>query len=148
MSEKTIQTALKTTLESLTDWHNVTVIINDWSILDGSLDHAPYALIETADSVTNQLDNMIPVTLWQIPVTLFCRFTDWQATYNQIRDLRQAVLDEVAINEHFADWLVNVARSEGPIGEWYDPHQNPANNPAPVFVTQRLVLEVEETNCG
>jgi hypothetical protein len=148
MSEKALQEALKTTLETLPGWNsNVTVIINDWHILDGSLDNAPYALIETADSVVAQLDQMIPVTDWQIPVTLFIRFVDWQETYDQLRDLRQSMLDEIAGNEYFRGYLVNVVRTEGPIGEWYDPHQNPDTNPAPVFVTQRLVLEVEEQNC-
>ena len=148
MSEKALQEALQITLRTLPGWNSqVTVVINDWRIMDGSLENAPYALIETADSVTSQLDQMIPVTNWQIPVTLFCRFTDWQETYNQMRDLRQAALNEIAGNEHFTDWLVNVVRTEGPIGEWYDPHQNPANNPMPIFVTQRLILEIEETNC-
>ena len=55
MSEKALQEALQTTLRTLPGWNSqVTVVINDWRIMDGSLENAPYALIETADSVTSQ----------------------------------------------------------------------------------------------
>jgi hypothetical protein len=95
---------------------------------------------------------MIPVINWQIPVTLFVRFTDWGETYNAMRDLRQAVINEIAANREFSTcYLVNVVRSDTPIGEWYDPHIDSAANPMPVFVTQRLMLEIEESTgdgCG
>jgi hypothetical protein len=152
MSEATLQQSLKRTLQALSGWQEVTVVINDWHILDGSLDNAPYALIETADSFTALQDRMIPVINWQIPVTLFVRFTDWGETYDFLRDLRQAVINEIATNREFATcYLVNVIRSDTPIGEWYDPHIDSASNPMPVFVTQRLMLEIEESTgdgCG
>ena len=144
MSEAALQTALETTLKSLTTWKEVTVVINDWHIMDGSLERAPYALIETADSVTAVQNQMIPVILWQIPVSLFVRFTDWQETYNQLRDIRQAMLDENALNENFTSgcYLVNIVRTDTPVGEWYDPH---SDGVIPVFVTQRFILEIEES---
>lgn len=152
MSEAALQLSLKATLESLPLENKLTVVINDWHILDGSLTNAPYALIETADSFSVQQDRMIPVINWQIPVTLFVKFDDWGSTYNELRDIRQAVLDEIADNAEFATcYLVNTVRSDTQIGEWYDPHQSIDANALPVFVTQRLVLDIEESTgsgCG
>jgi hypothetical protein len=152
VSEATLQESLKRTLQALSGWQEVTVVVNDWHILDGSLDNAPYALIETADSFAALQDRMIPVINWQIPVTLFVRFTDWGETYNAMRDLRQAVINEIAANREFSTcYLVNVVRSDTPIGEWYDPHQGSELDRMPVFVTQRIILEIEESTgdgCG
>jgi hypothetical protein len=147
MSEGALQAALQNSLLDLLDFAHVAVVINDWTILDGSLLGAPYALIETADNFTSRHDAMIPVVDWQIPVTLFVRFTGWQQAYGELRDIRQAIIEKLAANEHFTDWLVNQVRSDTPIGEWYDPYTDTANNPDPVFITQRLILEIEETLC-
>jgi hypothetical protein len=152
MSEATLQQSLKRTLQALSGWQEVTVVINDWHILDGSLDNAPYALIETADSFAALQDRMIPVINWQIPVTLLCRFTDWGETYNQMRDIRQAIINEIAANSEFSTcYLVNVVRSDTGIGEWYDPHQSSELDRMPIFITQRIILEIEESTgdgCG
>jgi len=148
MSEKALQESLKTTLETLTGWDTVKVVINDWRILDGSTSAAPYAIIETADGFSSNQAAMIPVTNWQIPVTLFVAFKDWSEAYDRFRDLRQAVIDEIAKNAEFSTcYLVNVIRNDGLVGEWYDPYQNQDTNPMPIFVTQRIVLEIEESCC-
>jgi hypothetical protein len=148
MSEHALQHALQDTLREVLAFANASVVINDWKIMDGSLHEAPYALIETADNFTSRQDAMIPAVDWQIPVTLFVRFLDWQQAYGDMRDIRQAIIDEVAKNENFTTcYLVNTVRSDTPVGEWYDPYMDPAGNPDPVFITQRLILEIEETCC-
>jgi hypothetical protein len=146
MSEKTLQESLKATLEALTGWDTVKVVINDWRVLDGSTTAAPYAIIETADGFSSDQTAMIPTVNWQIPVTLFVAWKDWGAAYDHLRDLRQAVIDEIAKNAQFATcYLVNTVRNDGLVGEWYDPYQNQDINPMPIFVIQRLILEVEES---
>ncbi len=149
MSEATIQAAVKATLQGMTAFSTGDVVINDWRILDGTMNAAPYVIIETADSVTSRQDTVTPNTRWQIPVTLFERFTDWEETYNNLRDRRQAIIDEfneVGANRSPGGGAVtaDVIRTDGPIGQWYDPYMNPDDMPLPVFITQRLILEIEE----
>lgn len=146
MSEKQLQESLQTSLRTLTGWNAVKVVINDWRILDGSVTGAPYAIIETADGFSSNQLAMIPVINWQIPVTLFVAFKDWGEAYNRFRDLRQAVIDEIAASGDFANqYLVNTIRNDGLIGEWIDPYQNADANPMPIYVMQRLILEIEES---
>lgn len=149
MSEATIQAAVQDTIQAIAAFADASVVINDWTILDGSFDGAPYVLIETADSVTSRQDTMTPNTRWDVPITLFERFTDWATTYGNLRDRRQALIDEfneIGANRSPGGGAVtaDVIRTDTPIGEWYDPYQDPATNPLPVFITQRLILEVEE----
>lgn len=149
MSEATIQAAVQDTLQAMTAFSSADIVINDWSILDASTFDAPYVIIETADSVTSRQDTMTPNTRWQIPVTLFERFTDWAETYNNLRDRRQAIIDEfneIGANRSPGGGAVtaDVIRTDGPVGQWYDPYMNPDDNPLPVFITQRIILEVEE----
>ena len=146
MSEKALQESLQTTLQALTGWSAVKVVINDWRILDGSRTSAPYAIIETADSFNSNQLAMIPVVNWQIPVTIFVAWQDWGEAYDSFRDLRQAVIDGIADSGDFANkYLVNAIRNDGIIGEWLDPYQNADANPMPIYVTQRLILEIEES---
>lgn len=149
MSEATIQAAVQDTLQAMAAFAAADIVINDWSILDASTFAAPYVIIETADSVTSRQDTMTPNTRWQIPVTLFERFTNWAETYNNLRDRRQAIIDEfneIGANRSPGGGSVtaDVIRTDGPVGQWYDPYMNQDDNPLPVFITQRLILEVEE----
>lgn len=148
MSEATIQTAIQDTLEALAEFQPGAVVINDWRRLDASLQLSPYAIIETADQFNSRQDSLTPVTQWVIPVTILVRFTDWQASYDALRDLRQAIVDGFnAVGDDRAPGggsvTASVIRSEGPVGEWYD-NYNGQPGPAPIFITQRLALEVEE----
>lgn len=148
MSEQTIQTAIQTTLGALANFQPGAVVINDWRRLDGSLQLSPYAIIETADQFNSRQDSVTPVTQWVIPVTILVRFTDWPESYNALRDLRQAIIDGFnTVGDDRSPGagavLASVIRSDGPVGEWYD-NYNGQPGPAPIFITQRLVLEVEE----
>ena len=149
MSEATIQTAVQETLQAMDAFGTGDVVINDWGILDGSMNNAPYVIIETADAVTSRQDTVTPVTNWQIPVTLFERFTDWAETYNNLRDRRQAIIDtfnEIGANRSpgLGAVTADVIRTDGPVGQWYDPNMDTGDNPLPVFITQRMILEIEE----
>lgn len=149
MSELAIAEAIQDTLQAITAFADASVVINDWRILDGSLYRAPFVIIETADTFTSRQDTIIANNRWEIPITLFERFTDWKETYDNLRTRRQAIIDEfneVGANRAPGGGSVtaDVIRSDSPIGEYYDPHSNPDLNPMPLFVIQRIVLEVEE----
>ncbi len=141
MSEQTVQTAVRDTIRSLSAFSNADVTINDWTILDGSLDKAPYVIIETADGFSTNMAAMNPVINWQIPVTLFERFNSWKQAYDNLAIRRQAIIDRIMLNAEFAPcMMVNAIRSDSPIGEWF-PFQDA---PLPTFILQRIILEIEE----
>src|SRR5579859_7400979 len=95
ISEATIQTALQTTLQALPAFGAAAVVINNWSILDQSIQNAPYVIITTADNFDLLLTAPTSPRSYQIPITLVQAFVDWTTTLGNLRDRRQAVVDGI-----------------------------------------------------
>jgi len=151
MSEATLSADLQRELLALTaTFSSGDVTIGDWSILDGSSQAAPFAIIEISDdfSVTSIEDN--PSTFWQLPFTLLVRFVDWDTSMLAIGALRQTVLDKLTSPVYFLAasaslaWGIRGISSNTGISEVYDRYNANTAESLPVYLSQRIILEVEE----
>jgi hypothetical protein len=165
MSEKLIQEALRDTLEAMSifDGGDGTfsvfdkgdVYINDFTWLDAPNERAPYILIENAGEFDASLDTVSSSRIWNIPVTLIERFTDYPETLNGLRDHRQMILDELD-KDPALRWVgrdgmerggnVRRIRSNEPIEYLYDRSipDNLASEATPIFASHRMTFEIEE----
>lgn len=154
-TEAALQSAIQTILQSITGtFASADVVINDWSILDGPRDSAPFAIIENSDDFSGLQRTSDANTRRDIPVTLAVRLgpDTWKEAQDNFRDAREAILSK--FNEvgtaRSAGGLEGVditeIRSAGPIGYIYPIYVEPQNQPFvnPDFVSQRIIFVVEE----
>ena len=95
MSESTLEADIQRELLLLTSvFSSGDVTIGDWSVLDGSSQSAPFAIIEVSDDfgITDIQTRQSEHTR-QIPITLIVRWIDWDISMLAFRDARQSVLD-------------------------------------------------------
>lgn len=149
MSEATIQTGVQTILQGVTGFASASIVINDWSILDKSNSGSPYVLIETADNFVSRRDTMTNNNRWDIPLFLIERFIGWEDTLNNLATHRQAIIDEfneVGSNRSPGGGAItaDVIRNEGRIVPLYDAYAVNKNEAIPIFLAQRIILEIEE----
>ena len=149
MSETAIQSGLQTAFRAMARFSSADVVINDWRILDGNIAGSPYILIENADTMNSRQDAPTPVTTWDIPVTIYRQFADWNTTMGSLRDDRQAVVDNINSSDvRSAGGLqvsINAVRSEGreDVYDIYNPSEFDAEK-EPTFIGYRLILVCEE----
>lgn len=151
MSEKVLAESIQSELLRLTSlFSEGDVVINDWSILDGSSERAPYVNIETSDDV-----NLVDIqsdrrVTWLIPLTITVRFTDWDGSLIALRDCRQTVIEHLLQTEEFLEangklaWGLRGLRNEGRVAGVYDKYPENEAEALPVFVSQKLICTVEE----
>ena len=151
MSEKSIQEDIQETITAMTEFSSATVVINDWSILDGPVSNAPYVIIENSDTVVSRQDVKDPSTRWDIPIMLIDRFVDWTISLGGFRDRRQALIDRFNEPANYRSagasaTTMDVIRTEGPIDYRYGLYAEPEldSEAVPVFIAQRLLFEFEE----
>ena len=152
MSELLIAQGLQTIIRAMSEFADADVTINGWDILDQTVLSAPYVIISTADAVDSRRDVTTANTKWEISVTLFENFTDWQTTLNNFRARRQALIDEfneVGTNRSaggLAATAIDRIRSEGRIDPYYNPYldEEMRMEAMPIFLYQRLLFSVEE----
>jgi len=152
MTEKTIQEGLQDIFQGMDEFGNADVVINDWSVLDGSMSAAPYILISNSDDPNFGQPTVKADTTWNIRIVLFQRFVNWKVTYDGFRDNRQAMINKMN--------TVGTARSAGglsgvdiksirtatPIIPWFDPMIAPADviMADPTFIYQEFIFETKE----
>jgi hypothetical protein len=150
MSEATLQADLQReflTLSSLFDAGDVT--INDWNVLDGPNERAPYIIIENSDDFAIATVQTSPSRLWMIPFTLFVRWLDWSTSEAAFAAVRQPVLDHL-VNKAYAaasgnlNFGIRSIRSGSPIGYVYDRYVQEEAESLPVFLSQRIIVETTE----
>lgn len=151
MSEATLQADLQRELLRLTSlFSSGDVTIGDWSVLDGSSQAAPFVVIEVAGDFDSNTENTWTAT-WQIPFTLIIRFTDWDTTMLSMRDVRQSVLAALRDTTHYhasstaLAWGLHKMTAATGISEIYDKYNENAAESLPVYLSQTINLEVEET---
>jgi len=152
MTETTIQAGIQDTIQSMTEFDNAVVVINDYSIYDDPISQAPYVLIESADDFFSRQDAPTDETTYMIPVTLIERFTDWKATLDGLTTRRDAILTKynAAGAARSANGItattIDVIRPDGPIAFVYDAYiaENERSEALPVFVAHRLIFEATE----
>lgn len=150
MSEATLQADLQReflTLSSLFSAGDVT--INDWDVLDGPIESAPYIIIENSDEFAIAAVQTSPSRLWMIPFTLFVRFLDWGTSEVAFAAARQPVLDLLVNKAYQAassnlNFGIRSIRSGNPIGYVYDHYVENDAESLPVFLSQRLIVETAE----
>jgi hypothetical protein len=150
VSEATLQADLQReflTLSSLFSTGDVT--INDWNVLDGPIANAPYIVIENSDDFAIAAIQTSPSRLWMIPFTLFVQWLDWGTSEVAFAAARQPVLDHL-VNKAYAAASGNLnfglrsIRSGGPIGFVYDRYVENEPESLPVFLSQRIIVEIAE----
>ena len=147
MSEQTIAIALRTLLQSMSNFADADVTICDWSVLDGSSTAAPYAIIDVADSFETQFQVSVEEARWDIPVEIYEAFSDWDTTRAAFRDTRQAVIDQLADSPGATLGLAcRAVRSESPVAPVYPAYlsDNERAEALPVFLMQRIIVVCEE----
>lgn len=151
MSEKSVQEALQDLLQSMPEFADADVVINDWRVFDQYVGDAPYAIIANANDFRARQDTKTANTKWFVPVALVMNFVEWDTTMNALRDLRQAVVDLMNTSDsRSADGqngvTIDLVRSDTPITPWYPPYTRAEDmaDAVPQFIFQRIILEVEE----
>lgn len=151
MSEKAIAAGVRAAIQSLAEFEDVDVVENDYSILDQSLQNAPYTIIGTSDEFISEQDVETPETSWELPLTLVEVFVDWPTTLGNIRDRRQAIIDKINSDDaRSAGGLeavsINEIRSAGPLlptyPPWLDRDLEPASDP--IYIMAPMILVCEE----
>ena len=150
MSEATLQADLQREFLTLTSLFSTgDVTINDWDVLDGPNENAPYIVIENSDEFAIATIQTSPSRLWMIPFTLFVRFLDWGTSEVAFAAARQPVLDHLVNRAYGAasgnlNFGVRSIRSGSPIGYVYDRYVENESESLPVFLSQRMIVETAE----
>lgn len=151
MSEATIQSGIQTAIRAMAEFADADVVINDWGIMDQASSNAPYVLIENSDTFESKQQTVSANTVWELPITLIERFTDWDTTLNNLRTRRQAIIDAINTGDiRTAGGLeavdISSVRNDGGISYIYDAYIDPTDEPnaLPTFISQRILLVAEE----
>ena len=150
MSEAALQADLQREFLTLTSLFSTgDVTINDWDVLDGPNVNAPYIVIENSDDFAIAAVQTSPSRLWMIPFTLFVRFLDWGTSEVAFAAARQPVLDLLVNKAYQAasgnlNFGIRSIRSGSPIGYVYDRYVAEDSESLPVFLSQRLIVEIAE----
>lgn len=151
MTEAILQADLQRELLRLTATFSTgDVTINDRSILDGANNSAPYVVIDSADTFRAELLQTEWNVTWTIPFMLVVKFIDWDTSRTALSAARQTVLTALMDVEHYHDssallsWGIQSINTETPIGEIYDRYLEEAVEALPVFLAQRITLQVLE----
>ena len=146
MSEQAIQEKIQTVIQGLAIFEDADVVINDWSIFDRPNIEAPYVLIEVSDEFESVQEVMTPENRWAVPINLVEKFIDWNETYNNFRDRRQAIIDAFnGTGSARADSGLNIERiyNDGEITPYFDKTIDAKfqAEALPVFIMQRIIME-------
>lgn len=155
MSEATIQADLQRELLGLTSIFSAgDVVIENYRILDGSSAKAPFAIIEASDDFAQESIETEWATTWQIPFVLIVAFKDWNVSRLALQSLRQSVIDALTDTAHYDSASVTLAWGLRGISAGTgisEIHQAYEQNPVealPTYLSQRIILAVEETSGG
>lgn len=149
-TELQLQEGIQTALRTLSAFSSADVVINDWTLLDGSSTNAPFLIIENADEFDARQQVKTPGTIWQEQVTLLERWTMWTETMNLFRLHRQAILDAFDNADGnfrnaggLSGVMINRIRSANAPGPVYHPDVDPAlrQDMMPLFWAQTMIFE-------
>lgn len=152
MTESILQADLQRELRRLTSvFGSDDVVICDWSVLDGSSQNAPFVIIDVAD--TFDIDGILGTysEVWQLPFDLVVRFTDWDTARAALRDARESVITHLRKTENYNNasgllaWGLRKISSGSGIEDIYDKYNENPIESLPVYLSQTIILEVEET---
>ncbi len=146
-TELQLQTGIRETLLEIDEYFDKeTVRINDSTYLDQSIHNMPGFEIITADDFTSRQDAPTATGQWLIIGMLYIGFKNWDSSYNEFRDVRQAIIDkfnEVGTSRSAAlnGTTINEIRNGSPIEPLvYDPQDTQGT---PVYLRQVILFDVE-----
>ena len=149
-TETAIHSALQTAVQGMTEFANVDVLINDFTIFDKAISGAPFFIISTADDFEARQDTMTPNGSWRVRGTLLEEFTGWKATMDNLRDDRQAIIDmmntganrTLSIEGLDCPSIIN----DSPITAWFDPmvRAEEIAEATPIYLFQDMLFEFRE----
>ena len=152
MSEAILQADIKRELLRITGTFSTgDVTINDWSILDGPNDKAPYVIIQSSDTIdVSQMQQESPLYSYTIPFTVVVQFDDWDTARAALQTARQTVVDWLADTANYVAasgrlaWGLRRIRALEPVSEIYDRYAENPDESLPIFLAHRLGATVEE----
>ena len=140
------QELLRESLQECSVFQPGSVVINDWTVRDRSRHKGPFAIIYNADSCGWEIASTCPSFRFELKVQLLVFFTDWQPSYDQLREVRGAMLRHLADNPDLADdiSIIRVDNS-GVMREFYHPllAEDYIHNALPVYIEQQMRVEVQ-----
>lgn len=154
MSEKTIAEGIQAILQGMDDFSAGDVGIEEWTMLDGSTQNAPFVIIAISDDFDSRQDAKAQSETWEIKVNLYVRFVDWGESRLKFRNTRQNILDE--FNEQgsksrsadITSKLIDIQsiRNGDDVGPWYPPFETKEELLAsdPIFLHQEFIFETRE----
>lgn len=151
MSESTLQTDIQRELLRITGtFSSGDVVINDWSILDGPNNNAPYVIIQSSDTVSvDNIQQELPLFSYVIPFTVVVAFDDWDTARASLQTTRQTVINWLADTENYQDasgrlaWGLRGIRALEPVSEIYDRYAENPDESLPIFLAHRLGAQVD-----
>lgn len=153
MSEVTIMEGIQTSIQSMSEFADVDVVINDWDILDqvGAKKQAPYVIIEISDDFESLQNTVTPNNTWNIKVTLIEAFVKkWKPTLDDLGTRRQAIIDKINDGSNRSaggldGTSINSIIAGGPVTEVTRRYPlDPGEAVPPDYLAQPIILEVEE----
>ncbi len=94
VEEKIIQEAFRRMLLTLDRMDGRPVVINDWDITNRITQDDRFSMIiETADEFISRQDTLVAVNNFTVKLTLLVLYLEDKQAYDDLRDIRQDVLD-------------------------------------------------------
>ena len=151
MTEVARMESIQDSLQSMDEFTDAQVVINDNSVLDiggSAVAGQNYAIIYNSDNFISRQDSRTPQTNYDILVMLVVSFENWKETLDDFRALRQAVLDEfnsTSEDNRVADGVhIPEIRAETPIEGIFDAFIDFDQDSVPDYLSQRLIFVTEE----
>ena len=147
-TEIQIQQIVQTAIKTISGVDASSVVVNDWAIIDGSFDKAPFYIIDVASDYSLEMQYSCEVSRWVIPVQTFIPFDSrgsWVKTYNDFSKARQDLFSLFANKTKLADGVeVTGLANSGNIVYGYDPRteDNLIHEEFPIFVYQQMNVTI------
>jgi len=147
-TEATVQSALQTSIQALSEFDNTSVVVNDWTIKDASSAGSPWCIITNAQDYSIEFDvfcGKATVERYVIPATLMVNFVDWTTSYNVFRTTREALLAAFAADGSVGSGaFIERIDNGGVITEVYNPYtdRDYIHEELPIFIAQQINFTV------
>lgn len=94
-----LPTAVQTIIQQVSGIDDTSIVVNDWSFLDGTHDSEPWVRVESGGLINATYEMSGDKRTWLIPVTIIKPFYgDWDTTRAALCDLRIDIMDVVSGN--------------------------------------------------
>jgi hypothetical protein len=148
-----IAEAIQTQLQTLSRFNDQSIRINDWHMIEGSTDLAPWIRIETPGLVSCRRDGMrCTILQWQVRLIVIRPFAQWDDTRSLLEADRTQIVNFYAAsaNRNIIDGVytsLEDIRDENPneptAPGWRQNEQNP-DLTVPTWLALPLIMDISE----